>query len=51
MGSLYLILLITIALAKFEENDSVSINKQLNNHPSSAKTKLLNISVILIALA
>lgn len=51
MGSLYLILLITIALAKFEEKDSVSINKQLNNHPSSAKTKLLNISVILIALA
>ena len=51
MGSFYLILLITITLAKFEEKDTVSINKRLNNQPNSIKAKLLNISVILIALA
>ena len=51
MDSLYLILLITITLAKFEEKNTVSINKQLNNHPNSTKAKLLNISVILIAIA
>ena len=40
MGSLYLIFLITITLAKFEEKDTVSINKQLNNQSNSSNNDL-----------
>lgn len=51
MGCLYLILLIIIFLSKFEEKGAVVISDNLVDESHIAKPKLLNISVVLIALA
>ncbi|MED7819143.1 MULTISPECIES: MFS transporter [unclassified Francisella] len=51
MGCLYLILLIIIFLSKFEEKAAVTITDDLVDESDTAKPKLLNISVVLIALA
>ncbi|MED7789658.1 MFS transporter [Francisella sp. 19X1-34] len=51
MGCLYLILLIIIFLSKFEEKEAIKISDDLVDESHIAKPKLLNISVVLIALA
>ncbi|API85875.1 MFS transporter [Francisella uliginis] len=51
MGCLYLILFIIIFLSKFEEKAAVTISDDLVDESDTAKPKLLNISVVLIALA
>lgn len=50
MGCLYLVLLVIIFLTKFEDKSSIKIDNIDNKHESS-KPKLLNLSVVLIALA
>lgn len=51
MGCLYLILFIIIFLSKFEEKAAVTISDDLIDESDTTKPKLLNISVVLIALA
>jgi fucose permease len=51
MGCLYLILFIILFLSKFEEKAAVTISDDLVDESDTAKPKLLNISVVLIALA
>ena len=51
MGCLYLILFIIIFLSKFEEKAAVTISDDLVDESDTTKPKLLNISVVLIALA
>ncbi|MEY8714887.1 MFS transporter [Francisella philomiragia] len=50
MGCLYLVLLVIIFLTKFEDKSSIKIDN-IDNKLESSKPKLLNLSVVLIALA
>ncbi|WP_150463382.1 MFS transporter [Francisella sp. XLW-1] len=50
MGCLYLVLLVIIFLTKFEDKSSIKIDN-VDNKLESSKPKLLNLSVVLIALA
>lgn len=50
MGCLYLVLLVIIFLTKFEDKSSIKIDN-IDNQLKSSKPKLLNLSVVLIALA
>ncbi|GMN89876.1 MFS transporter [Francisella sciaenopsi] len=50
MGCLYLVLLVIIFLTKFEDKSSIEIDN-IDNQLKPSKPKLLNLSVVLIALA